>query len=260
MIDGVAVTGWFAEDFTWDELAELRCRERLPELRPHSAAHDDTEPIMRLRDLFALVDHHAATGGRAVGIVLEIKHATVLEAAGFDVARLVADELRAAGWDDGAHPLWLESFEPGVLDRLASIGVGGRRVFLLEADGAPFDLIAEDGLRAPTYEQWASPAGLASLRGRFDGISVDKRMILAPRGERRATGGARLVADAHDAGLDVFTWTARPENAFLVRRHRRPGGRASWGDYAAEWAELTASGVDGVFVDHPDLGMRVFAG
>lgn len=260
MIDGAEVTGWFAEDFTWEELAELRCRERLPELRPQSADHDGTEPILRLRDLFALVDDHAVATGRAVGIVLEIKHATVLEAAGFDVARLVADELRAAGWHDGAHPLWLESFEPGVLDRLASSGVGGRRVFLLEADGAPFDLVAADGPHARTYRQWASPEGFASLRGRFDGISVDKRMILAPHGERRATGGARLVTDAHDAGLDVFTWTARPENAFLVRRHRRGGARAAWGDYASEWAELAASGVDGVFVDHPDLGMRVFGG
>ncbi|WP_256728891.1 glycerophosphodiester phosphodiesterase family protein [Microbacterium oleivorans] len=259
-IDGAEVTGWFAEDFTWDELSELRCRERLPELRPHSAAHDGTEPIMRLRDLFALVDDHAAAAGRAIGVVVEVKHATVLEAAGFDVAGRVADELRDAGWDGGAHPLWLESFEPTVLDRLGALGVGGRRVFLLEAEGAPYDLVVRDGRRARTYEQWATPEGLASLRGRFDGISVDKRMILAPRGERRAAGGAQLVADAHGRGLDVFTWTARPENAFLVRRHRGPGGPAARGEYAAEWTELAASGVDGVFVDHPDLGMRAFAG
>src|SRR3954454_16332942 len=33
-IDGVEVSGWFVEDFTWDELSTLRCRERLPQLRP----------------------------------------------------------------------------------------------------------------------------------------------------------------------------------------------------------------------------------
>ena len=32
-VDGAELTGWFAEDFTWDELSTLRCRERLPKLR-----------------------------------------------------------------------------------------------------------------------------------------------------------------------------------------------------------------------------------
>lgn len=258
-IDGTAVSGWFAEDFAWDELAELRCRERLPALRPESARHDGAEPILRLRDLLSLVDETAAALGRAVGVVVEIKHATVLEASGFDVAGLVAGELEAAGWAEGTRPLWIEAFEPTVLDRLGASGIGGKRIFLLEADGAPYDLTVADGARARSYEQWASPEGLDELRGRFDGISVDKRMILAPQGARRASGGAQLVADAHERGLDVFTWTARPENAFLVRKHRGPGGREAWGDYAAEWTELAASGVDGVFVDHPDLAARVFS-
>src|SRR6188768_3982793 len=33
-IDGAEHTGWFTEDFRWDELSTLRCRERLPRLRP----------------------------------------------------------------------------------------------------------------------------------------------------------------------------------------------------------------------------------
>src|SRR5687767_5911378 len=41
VIDGQAITGWFTEDFTWEELSTLRCRERLPELRPSSASFDD---------------------------------------------------------------------------------------------------------------------------------------------------------------------------------------------------------------------------
>ena len=258
-IDGVELTGWFAEDFTRDELAGLRCRERLPQLRPDSARHDGTEPIMTLRELLDLVAAFSQRSGRPVGVVLEIKHATALERAGFDVARLIADEVRAAGWPAADRPLWFESFEPTVLDRLAALGVEGRRVFLLEAEGAPADLIASDGARARTYAEWASPRGLDDLVSRFDGVSVDKRMLLEA-GAPGAAGetGAALVAAAHDRGLEVFTWTGRPENAFLVERHRGGGGPAAHGDYAAEWRELAASGVDGVFVDHPDLGVGVF--
>src|SRR5262249_12684777 len=34
-VDGVEVTGWFTEDFTWDEIKMLRARERLP-FRSHA--------------------------------------------------------------------------------------------------------------------------------------------------------------------------------------------------------------------------------
>jgi glycerophosphoryl diester phosphodiesterase len=39
-VDGVAVDGWFTEDFTLAELRTLRARERLPLLRPANTAFD----------------------------------------------------------------------------------------------------------------------------------------------------------------------------------------------------------------------------
>jgi glycerophosphoryl diester phosphodiesterase len=35
--------------------------------------------------------------------------------------------------------------------------------------------------------------------------------------------------------------------------------RAAYGDYVAEWRMLRERGIDGVFVDHPDLGLAVFS-
>ncbi len=93
-------------------------------------------------------------------------------------------------------------------------------------------------------------AGLDRLAGDVDGISVDKAILLRD-------GGAELVQAAHARGLDVFTWTCRPENAFLDRRFRRGARKAAFGDYRAEWEAIAATGVDGVFVDHPDLGAAV---
>ncbi|MFS0712812.1 glycerophosphodiester phosphodiesterase family protein [Microbacterium sp. 2P01SA-2] len=255
-VDGAAVAGWFAEDFTWDELSRLRCRERLPQLRPDSARRDGAEPMLRLQDLFDLVADFAERSGRRPGVVVEIKHATFFADAGFDVAALIGAELATRRPDAARLPLWIESFELTVLDRLADAGVPGTRVFLLEADGAPYDLVAAGGEHVRGYRAWASPAGLDALRGRVAGVSLDKRMILDP--PRGAGGGRDLVGAAHERDLLVFTWTARPENAFLVRRHRRGGGRSAWGDYRGEWAELAASGVDGVFVDHPDIGVDAF--
>jgi len=254
-IDGERLTGWFTEDFTWEELATLRCRERLPKIRPTSASFDGTQPVLRLRDVLDLVRAASLEQGREIGLVLEIKHATYFETLGFDVVGLITAELDA-GWARGELPIVFEAFESTVLTRLRERGLPGTYVYLLEAAGSPYDLVAQHGTAAPTYAALAAPAGLDELIGRVDGISVDKSMILAPRRRTHTAGG--VVGDAKDRGLLVFTWTCRPENAFLLPQFRRRGGAGAFGDYEAEWAVLRDCGVDGVFVDHPDLGRRFF--
>ena len=257
-VDGIALTGWFTEDFTWDELATLRCRERLPEVRPTSATFDDRQSVLRLTDVLDLVRDASLAQGREIGVVLEIKHATFMASLGLDLAAIVHDDLRAAGWAAGEWPLVIESFESSILFALQDRGLPARDVYLLEAAGKPFDLIAAHGDDAPTYASIAAPAGLDALAGRVDGISVDKRMLLAPDRFGRATDRSRIVADAHERGLQVFTWTCRPENPFLLKQFRGPGGKAAFGDYESEWALIADAGVDGVFVDHADLGVRFF--
>ncbi|MFE1645799.1 glycerophosphodiester phosphodiesterase family protein [Microbacterium sp. P01] len=259
-VDGTSLSGWFAEDFTWEELSTLRCRERLPALRPGSADFDDTQPILRLRDVLDLVRDASPGAARARGVVLEIKHATYFASLGWNVADLVAAELGAAGWADGTPPLTIESFEPTVLAELKGRGIPGTYVYLLEATGRPFDLVMRLGADAPTYAATAEPRGLDLLVGAVDGISVDKRMILAPDRRGRVTGPSPVVADAHERGLSVFTWTCRPENRFLLGPFRTRGGPGAFGDYEGEWAVIRDAGVDGVFVDHADLGVDFFRG
>ncbi len=259
-IDGAELTGWFTEDFTAAELTTLRCRERLPAIRQASATFDDEQPVLLLRDVLDLVRRASLEQGREIGVVLEIKHATYFDLLGWDVAALVADELVAAGWARGELPLILESFESTVLGQLRALGIPGTYIYLLEAAGRPADQVAAYGRAAMTYRQTAEPAGLDGLLGRVDGVSVDKRMILAPDRRGRVTGPSRLVADAHARGLRVYTWTCRPENAFLVKQNRGRGGSSAFGDYEAEWQVIADADIDGVFVDHPDLGVAFFRG
>jgi len=259
-IDGVELTGWFTEDFTWDELATLRCRERLPDVRPSSASFDGQQPVLRLRDVLDLVRAASLDQGREIGVVLEIKHATYFAELGWDVAALIGEELREAGWADGELPLVIESFESTVLFALQERGISATYIYLLEAKGRPFDQLSAHGKAALTYKQTAQPAGLDGLVGRVDGISVDKRMILAPDKLGRTAGPSPVVRDAHDRGLRVFTWTCRPENRFLIPQFRGRGGPAAFGDWETEWSVIRDAGVDGVFVDHPDLGVGFFRG
>ena len=231
---GYEVTGWFTEDFTWDELSVLRCRERMPGLRPGSAARDGQEGMLRLMDLIALLEE--ATAAAPVRMVLELKLTAYFAAIGRDPVPLLERELRTAGWWERGERLIVEAFEPDALDRLRSRGLAAPRVQLLSAD--------------PASSRPALPAGWEGPAAAAEGISVDKTVLLE--------AGRDLVAAAHARGLLVYAWTCRPENRFLEPRFRRGSDPAATGDYAAEWGAIAETGVDGVFVDHPDLGAAVF--
>ena len=75
-IDGVPVGGWFSEDMTLAEIQSLRCRERIPGIRPDNTRFDDQFSIPTLADVISLVHAAERSTGRAVGIYIETKHPT----------------------------------------------------------------------------------------------------------------------------------------------------------------------------------------
>jgi glycerophosphoryl diester phosphodiesterase len=245
-IDGLSLTGWFTEDFTWAELSTLRAVERLPQLRQGSSSFDGRYPILRLRELLDLLDDAAERTGRDLRLVAEVKHPTYFASIGLPLDELIADELRR--WDRPDR-LIVECFEQGVLTGLRDRGAGGRYVYLLESKGSAPDLVARFGRKALPYSAQLTGSGLARLAKEVDGVSVDKRLLID------GVAATDLVARVHEAGLMAFTWTLRPENRFLVPGHRRGTAPRDWGDWRREFELVLGTGVDGVFVDHPDLGI-----
>ena len=243
VIDGSRLTGWFTEDFTWEQLSTLRARERLPAVRQASATFDGTAGILRLRDLIDLMPSDRI-------MVAELKHATYFDGVGLPLAELFAAEI--AGWatDDN---LIVECFEQTVLRQVRERGVPGHVVFLLESSGSPADLVARFGRKALPFSAHLTNAGLARLAEEVDGISVDKRMLLTSDESGAVVGAPDLVERAHAAGLSVFTWTLRAENRFLARGLRRGAVARDFGDWRREFELVLDTGVDGVFADQPDL-------
>lgn len=254
LIEGARLTGWFTEDFTWDELSTLRAVERLPAVRQASASFDGLEPILRLRDLLTIID--AASIDRQRIMVAEVKHATYFESIGLPLDELFASEV--SGWATDEN-LIVESFEQTVLGQVRARGVPGRVVFLAEASGSPADLVARHGSKALPYSAHLTNAGLARLATAVDGVSVDKALILATD----ATGAPTttdLVERAHAAGLEVYTWTLRAENKFLAKAMRRGSSARDYGDWLDEFRLILGTGLDGVFADQPDMVLEAIAG
>jgi glycerophosphoryl diester phosphodiesterase len=249
-IDGISVTGWFTEDFTWNELSTLRAVERLPQLRQGSATFDGMQGIMRFDELLDLLDETADSTGRVIQLVAEIKHPTHFASIGLPLDDLLATEL---GRWNRPDRLIVECFEQNILMQLKGRGIEARYVYLLESRGSAPDLVASFGRKALPYSAQLTSAGLARLARDVDGVSVDKNLLL-----RVADGSVTttdLVERVHEAGMTAYTWTLRPENRFLAPPHRVGKAPRDWGDWRGEFDLILSTGVDGIFVDQPDLGV-----
>jgi glycerophosphoryl diester phosphodiesterase len=259
VIDGARLTGWFTEDFTWAELATLRAKERIPRIRQASSSFNGMYPIMRLADLFDLVNRCSDDAARLLGIVAELKHATYFESIGLPLDELFMTALSESGWSENPS-LVVESFEKTILGKLYRRGYRGRRVYLVERTGAPADRVAAEGSAAQDYAHDVTQFGLYSLGAaepaeRVSGVSVETGMLLDVNAAGEVSDESDLVDSAHAAGLEVYCWTLRPENRFLTETFRRGHDDARYGEWLSEFRTIMRTGVDGVFADHPDLAV-----
>ena len=244
-VDGVEAQGWWAEDFTLAELKTLRCKERLPQLRPANTAFDGQEEIPTFAEVLALARD------ANVGIYPELKHPTFLREQGLDPAPAFVGAVREAGGQTVADRLFVQCFELGPLRTLAQMSsIRWTCVQLVAANGGPWDR------RDLSYAGMLRAEGLRAIAEYARGIGPEKTLIVPRDSGGRSLAPTDLVQRAHAANLVVHPWTFRAENYFLPAELRRgdpsaPDHMRQHGDFAAELRAFYAAGVDGVFSDFP---------
>jgi glycerophosphoryl diester phosphodiesterase len=266
-IDGETASGWFTEDFTLAELKTLRARERLPRLRAGNARFDGMFEIPTLEEILALVralDEQRAAAARArrlpppapIGLYPETKHPSYFAALGLAMEQPLVQALHRWGYTEASAPVFIQSFETGNLKALRAM-TRLRLIQLLHDSGQPYDFTLAADPR--DYRYLATPAGLAGIAAYAHGIGANKNLII-PRARDGSLGTpVALVADAHARGLLVHAWTFRAENEFLPLPQRSGGTPAALGDLEGELRAFLAAGIDGLFTDHPDLGVAARA-
>ena len=186
--------------------------------------------------------------GRALrpplGIAPELKHPSHHLAQSLDPVPPLFELLAEYGYRGRDAPVWIQSFEVGVLRRLRA-RTELRLLQLVAPRGRPPDLAS----KGPSFAEMLEPQGLAEVARYADAIGVPKSLVLEK-------GGGAWVRRARTAGLEVHVWTFRAENRFLDEAFRRGGGPAERGDLAGEVRAALERCVDAAFVDHPFLAVR----
>ncbi len=288
-LDGNEITGWFAEDFTLDEIKTLGAIQRLP-FRDQS--YNSQFEVPTLKEIIDLVKDEEAKTGKKIGIYPETKHPTYLaEEATYvgttdkinrNISELLIQTLKDNNFTDPSR-IFIQSFEVGNLkdlhDRIMpNAGVDIPLVQLLDAAGIeldgkliesqPYDLKISGDSR--TYGDLRTPEGLADVAKYADGIGPWKRMIVSVKGTDADGDGkaddvnqdgavndadmsllppSTLIQDAHQAGLQIHPYTFRNEDRYLAADYQ--------GKPELEFQQFYQLGVDALFTDFPGTGDQV---
>ncbi|MCD9027223.1 glycerophosphodiester phosphodiesterase [Luteimonas sp. BDR2-5] len=259
-IDGVAVTGWFTEDFTLAELKTLRARERLPAVR--GIWYDGQYAIPTLHEIVILLSDLSQAHGRTIGLMPEIKHPSHFQALGLAMEAPLLEVLAQHPVTQRA-PVVVQSFEIANLRTLRGmLGPAHGNIELLQLIGDPRERPADVAAagNGPRYRDMTTPDGLRTIAGYAQWIGPPVAQ-LGEIGRGGTIEPTTLVADAHAAGLRVLPYTFRPENPFLPKPLRRGAANARNEDGSiAEMRAYLALGIDGLFTDDPALGRAAVDG
>ncbi|MBU3672620.1 MAG: glycerophosphodiester phosphodiesterase [Sinobacteraceae bacterium] len=263
IIDGERREGWFAEDFTLEELRSLRTRERFVDMRQESRRYDGLFGICTLEEIVDLVEAKAKSHQRIIGLAPEFKHSSYFQGLGLALEPLLLAQIETSAYLRRC-PLILQSFEIKNLQQLRErlstlpnvqlmqlIGDPRRRPWDAEARGAD-----------TSYGDMLSPRGLAAVAEYADYVAPPARVLIPLDAEQRLGEPSGIVETAHTAGLLVGTWTFRPENRFLPADFRDGGAPEARNELGsvAEMQRYLALGIDALFTDDPGLGNIARAG
>jgi glycerophosphoryl diester phosphodiesterase len=263
-IDGVPLEGWFAEDFTLAEIKTLRARERIPAIRPANTRFDGMFAVPTLDEVIHLVRGtnerfrlEAEASGhpepRIVGLYPETKHPSYHDRLGLPMTEPLLRALHGNGFTDPDDPVFIQSFEVSNLQDLRG-KTRLRLIQLMQSSGQPYDLTILGDDRS--YADLRTSEGLAAVAAYSDGIGAEKDLLIPRHPDGRLARPTRLIEDAHARGLVVHGWTFRAENRFLPLDHRRSAEPDAVGDLSGEVVRFLDLGMDGVFTDHPNLGVQ----
>lgn len=235
-IEGAPVTGWFAEDFTLPELRTLLCREAEPTLRPGNVKLNGKEPMLTIGEVLQIARDGCVRTGRVIGVSVRMIRTGYFETLDLHVGERLAQELATQGYIAPAAAIWAQSADPDALKAFARVS-RVRRMLMIEPGEAA--------------QARTAPAALADIRSWAQAIGAHQDLLIDPAAAVYPAP-TTLALDAHDAGLAVFSHTARGQNAFLPPPLRRAGrGPADRGDVDRLLVALFSDLVDGVATDLP---------
>lgn len=211
---------WWVDDFTLAEIKTLKARQQFD---TRNLDHNDQLDILTFDEVLDIA-LEAAAEGKTVGLHIEAKWPGYYTSIGMDMADPILAALEKKGIREAGIPIYIQCFEPPFLEDFAK---KSDLPLILNLVGEPY----------------ASMLGLVYDLDTLTtaGVGAEKSFVLKPDGTT-----TDFVDRAHAAGLLVHVYTVRDDTPL-----------EGYADAEAELTALFAAGVDGVWVDYPETGVKV---
>ncbi len=219
---------WFVEDFTLLELKTLRARQAF---EGRSKAFDGKYQIPTFQEVIDLVATESARLGRQIGLYPETKLPSHFDSLGYDFVARLLEILDKNNLNKRESRIFIQSFEPGILRRLNDL----TEVRLIQL---VTPLRGDDG----EMQAGIPNVPLREISEYADGVGALKYLLITREGKPTA-----FVRQAKALGLDVHVWTFR-DDAYMSELFESG---------ESELAFYLGLGIDGLFTDFPDTGVRV---
>ena len=233
IIDGESITGWFTEDFTLQEIKTLKAKERLSF---RNQKYNGQFQVATFDEIINLVKSESERRKRSIGVYPETKHPSYFQSLQMPLDKMLVQSLKSANLDRQKNPVFIQSFEPSILQSLKTQTTDPLILLIGDLDEVPYDL--KQTSSKMTYQQLLSEKGMMDLKNYISGIGFHKSQLL----------DSDLVERAHQQNLLVHVYTFRSDKTYLDSKYQ---GRPE-----LEYLEFFKLGVDGVFSDFPDDAVK----
>lgn len=239
-IEDVKVTGWFVEDFTFDEIRKLKAKQRLA-FRPQMSQLPFLIPT--LAEIIDVVDQYNEKNSRKIGIIPEIKHSSYFRSIGLDIEKELLKTLEVKKWNKKLDQVYIQSFEVSNLKELARTTSYSLVQLLGDPAESPYDLKSQK----VTYNDMVTLHGLKDIRKYAGAIGPFKRMLIDEKNKTDILIPNDVLKNARLLDFQIFPYTFRNETFFLLKPVTDP---------LKEYEFFYKMGVDGVFSDFPDTAVK----
>ena len=238
VVEGTTMTGYFVNDFLYDELLELRLNQRLPY---RTTLYNGKFQIPSLNQIMELAFNHFNNTNRLVGIYVELKHPSYFNQLGFNMADMLLESLHNGGYSiNGAYnnmsnvvPCIIECFDADTLK------------YLHEKTDLPLIQLMNPPNTTNDKTNYWTDEKLKVISEYASGVGPEKSFFVS-----QSLSSARdAVKRAHNYNLYIHPWTFREDNGI---------GTMFNGDFQKELDYYYCClSIDALFSEFPDVNREV---